>query len=88
MSTAPRVPGIDAEDMTDREEIIQSLRSARLELLDKIENGRVRDEEKERVRVKQWRALAYISKVELNALEDRDLEAFHDRLDALEEGVK
>jgi len=50
----------------------------------KIENGRVRSPEKEKVRAKQWRTLGYLINVRRQVVNDRDLEELAERLDELE----
>jgi len=51
----------------------------------KIESGRVYDADNEKVRIKWIRALAYSLNVRRQIVQDRDLEALTERLEALEE---
>jgi len=51
----------------------------------KIENGRVRSPENEKVRIKWVRALAYALNVRRQIAHDRDLEELAEKMDALEQ---
>jgi len=68
-----------------REQQLQRLETAIQEAHDKVDNGRVRDAENERVRIKWIRALADVSAEYRKVLEDKDLDEIRDRLDDLEE---
>jgi hypothetical protein len=54
----------------------------------KIENGRVRSPENEKVRVKWIRALAYTINVRRQVASDRDLEELADQVDVLSEELE
>jgi len=54
------------------------------ETLRKIRSGRIRDEEKEKVRIKRKRALGYLIRTKLKVTEARELEAIDERLTELE----
>jgi polyhydroxyalkanoate synthesis regulator phasin len=69
----------------DLSELALSLRAVRQELVRKIENGRVRDEEKEKIRIKRARALAYVVSEERKLKKIRDLEGLREDVDALKE---
>lgn len=74
------------EEPTHREEILDALAIARNELVRKIEEGRVRDAEYEKVRIKRARALAYVANVELDALESQYLEELREDVEDLKGG--
>lgn len=67
----------------DLEELAQSLRTVRQELIRKIENGRVRDEAKEQVRIKRARTLAYVVSEERKLKKVRELEDLRDEVDEI-----
>jgi hypothetical protein len=69
---------------TDREQQLERLETAIEEAHEKVVNGRVRDPENERVRIKWIRALADVSAEYRKVLEDKDLDELRDRLDVLE----
>ena len=69
----------------DYDVMLSSLDAAIEQARDKIENGRVYDEEKEKVRVKWIRALAYAINVRRQVTVDRDLEELADEVDRLKE---
>jgi hypothetical protein len=54
----------------------------------KIENGRVRSPENEKVRIKWIRALAYTINVRRQVATDRDLEELADQVDVLSEELE
>jgi hypothetical protein len=54
----------------------------------KIENGRVRSPENEKVRVKWIRALAYTINVRRQVASDRDLEELADQVDVLSDELE
>jgi hypothetical protein len=54
------------------------------ETLRKIRSGRIRDEEKEKVRIKRKRALGYLIRTKLKVVETRELETIDERLTELE----
>lgn len=84
-SDAPASTTVDSGP-SHREEILEALATARSELVRKIESGRVRDAEYEKVRIKRARALAYVANVELDALESEYLEELREDVDELKNG--
>lgn len=52
-------------------------------LVDDIENGRIRDAEKEKVRLKQYRTLGYLIRTKRQVLEDKTLEELAEEIEAL-----
>lgn len=76
----------ESDDAVDLDELARSLRAVRQELIRKIENGRVRDEEKERIRIKRARALAYVVSEERKLKKVADLEDLRDEVDDLKAG--
>lgn len=70
---------------TDYESMLETLDVAIEQAQYKIENGRVRDESKEQVRIKWVRALAYAINVRRQVASDRDLEKLAEKVDRLEE---
>lgn len=66
--------GDDLPAVTDYDEMLGTLDVAIDEAKRKIEEGRVRDPEHEKVRVKQWRALGYLINIRRQVANDRDLE--------------
>lgn len=75
----------EAGSVDDYDVMLSSLDAAIEQARDKIENGRVYDEEKEKVRVKWIRALAYAINVRRQVTVDRDLEELADEVDRLKE---
>jgi hypothetical protein len=73
-------PAVDTADYGD---MLDTLDVAIAEARRKIENGRVRDEDKEKVRIKWVRALAYAVNVRRQVANDRDLEALADEIEDL-----
>lgn len=68
-----------------REELLQLLQGGIAEAARKCREGRVRDAENEKVRVRQWKALAYMVRAYNEVLADlEDAAEVEDRLDALE----
>lgn len=52
------------------------------EVTDKVENGRIRNPEHEKVRIKYYRVLGYLIRTRRQILEDRELQEFRDALEA------
>lgn len=92
MSTDAEAPATVGGSGTDPnlEELARSLRTVREELIRKIENGRVRDEEKERVRIKRARTLAYVVSEERKLKKVRELEGLREEVDEIkaERGIE
>lgn len=74
----------DADDLPERDEILDLLEDGIREAHRKVKQGRVYDAENEKVRIKWIRALAYAANVHRQIQNDRDLEELSDRLDRLE----
>ncbi|MFP4006115.1 MAG: hypothetical protein ACLFUR_05305 [Candidatus Hadarchaeia archaeon] len=68
-----------------RKQLLRHLDVALKEALHKIENGRIRKPENERVRVKWIRSLGYLVGQYRRLLKDRDLEELAERVEKLEE---
>lgn len=68
---------------TDYDAMLEDLDVAIQEARDKIENGRVRDPEREKVRIKWVRALAYAVNVRRQVANDRDLEELAQQVEEL-----
>jgi len=74
-ASAPTREGDTVEEQTtDYQAMLDTLDVAIEECQRKIENGRVRSPERDKVRIKQWRALAYMINVRRQVANDRDLE--------------
>ena len=69
---------------TDYGQMLKTLDVAIEEAKYKIEDGRIRSPENEKVRVKWVRALAYAMNVRRQIANDRDLEELAERIDELE----
>lgn len=69
----------------DYDTMLTQLDGAIEELTDKIENGRIRDPERDKVRLKQYRTLGYLIRTKRKVLEDTTLQELERRLDELEE---
>lgn len=69
---------------TDYSEMLSRLDIAIDEATRKIEKGRVRDEEKEKVRVKQWKALGYLLNVRRQITAEKDKQELAERIEELE----
>jgi hypothetical protein len=68
---------------SEYDEMLAELDKAIPELTEKIENGRIRDPQRDKVRVKQYRALGYLIRTKQQVLEDvtlQELEAEIERL--------
>jgi hypothetical protein len=68
---------------TDYESMLETLDIAIDEAQYKIENGRVRSPENEKVRIKWVRALAYTVNVRRQVANDRDLEELAEQVEQL-----
>jgi len=73
------------EQTTDYDKMLETLDVAIEEAERKIENGRVRSPENEKVRIKWVRALAYSLNVRRQIANDRDLEELAAEVEALKE---
>lgn len=54
------------------------------DLMEKIENGRIRNVEREKVRIKQHRALTYLIRTKRDVLEDKKLEELEQKIEEME----
>lgn len=82
--TGAELPPV-TEQTTDYESMLETLDVAIEEAERKIENGRVRSPENEKVRIKWVRALAYSLNVRRQIANDRDLEELAAEVEALKE---
>lgn len=76
---------LPTERVTDYEGMLESLDVAIDEAERKIESGRVRSPENEKVRIKWIRALAYSLNVRRQIANDRDLEELAEEVEALKQ---
>lgn len=93
MSTDTHADATDADadapkvSTSGYDEMLGTLDVAIDEARRKIENGRVRDAENEKVRIKWIRALAYAVNVRRQVANDRDLEELAEEIEALKADV-
>ena len=73
----------EREQITDYQSMLDTLDIAIEEAQYKIENGRVRSPENEKVRIKWVRALAYAVNVRRQVANDRDLEELAEEIEEL-----
>ncbi|EMA15504.1 hypothetical protein [Haloarcula marismortui] len=73
-----------AQELPNRDEILDLLEDGIREAHRKVKEGRVYDTENEKVRIKWIRALAYSANVHRQMQNDRDLEELSERLEAIE----
>lgn len=86
MSTNASADAREIDTSGDYQDMLDDLDVAIAEAKRKIENGRIRDERKEKVRASQWRALGYLINVRRQVKETQDLEALSERVAELERG--
>jgi hypothetical protein len=84
MSTEPNSPSIDDLPEDDRERMLELLEDGIREAHAKVQNGRVRDPEREQVRIKWIRALAYSVAQYRKLRKDADLDELEDRIARIE----
>ena len=77
------IPDPDSTD--DYDEMLEQLDNTIDGLLDDIKNGRIRDTEKEKVRIQQYKALGYLIRTKQNVLEDKTLTELSEEIEALKE---
>lgn len=77
--------GENTPAVTDYEEMLDTIDVAIEEARRKIETGRVRNPEHEKVRCKQWKTLGYLINVRRQVANDRDLAELSERVEALED---
>ena len=75
----------DVPEVSDYDAMLDTLDVAIEEAREKVENGRVRDVENDKVRIKWVRALAYAVNVRRQVANDRDLEALAEEIEELKE---
>jgi hypothetical protein len=80
MSTTTLSPDLRTSDY---DAMLADLDRAIDELTDKIENGRIRDPERDKTRVKQYRALGYLIRTKQTVLEDVTLQELEAELEEL-----
>jgi uncharacterized UPF0160 family protein len=81
-SETPPTPDLSTDNY---DVMLEQLDNAIEEITDKIDNGRIRKPEHEKVRIKYYRALGYLIRTRRQVLEDRELQEFRDALEAHEE---
>jgi hypothetical protein len=69
----------------DYHTMLRQLDGAIEALEEKIENGRIRDPERDKVRLKQYRTLGYLIRTKRKVLEDTTLQELEQRLAELEQ---
>lgn len=69
----------------DYDTMLEQLDGAIGELTEKIESGRIRDPERDKVRLKQYRTLGYLIRTKRKVLEDTTLQELEQRLAELED---
>lgn len=72
-------------DASDYDEMLEALDVGIEEAKRKVEEGRVRDPEREKVRIKWIRVLAYAVNIRRQVTADRDLEDLAEEVDQLKE---
>lgn len=82
-STAAREEDLADDAVTDYDGMLADLDVAIAEAKRKIENGRIRDEAKEKARCSQWRTLGYLINVRRQVANDRDLQDLAEEVEAL-----
>jgi|APHM01.1.fsa_nt_gi hypothetical protein len=71
MSETPPEPDLNTEEF---DVLLEQLDKAIGEIVEKIENGRIRNPEHERVRIKYYRALGYLARTKQDLVESKTLE--------------
>lgn len=82
-STDTHADTVDDVDPTNYDAMLETLDVAIEEARYKVENGRVRSPENDRVRIKWVRALAYAVNVRRQVANDRDLQELAEEIEAL-----
>ena len=80
MSTTHTPPELRTSDY---DAMLAELDNAIAELTEKIENGRIRDPERDKVRIKQYRALGYLIRTKQQVLEDVTLQELEAEIEEL-----
>lgn len=79
------VPDTDLNTKEDLDIMIEHLDRTIGTLVEKIENGRIRDPENEKVRLKQYRTLGYLIRTKRKVLEDKTLEELEAEVEELQQ---
>lgn len=79
------LPDPDIEDRTEYDAMLDDLDVAIDEARRKIESGRVRSPEHDKVRIKLWRCMAYLIRSRAKVREKQQIEEIADRLEEIEE---
>jgi len=84
MSTteSPPTPDLSTDNY---DAMLEKLDTAIGEITDKVEDGRIRNPEHEKVRIQYYRALGYLIRTQRKVLEDRELQEFRQVLEEHEE---
>lgn len=78
----------DRSERSDRAEMLDTLDVAIREAREKVESGRIYDNENERTRVKWLRALCYAVNIRRQVERDQELDDLSERLEKLEERLE
>lgn len=65
--------------------MLETLNNAIGQMIERIENGRIRNVEIEKVRIKQYQALAYLIRTKQGVLEEKTLDDLAEEIEALKE---
>jgi hypothetical protein len=76
---SPPTPDLGTDNF---DAMLEKLDVAIENITDKVENGRIRNPEHEKVRIQYYRALGYLIRTRRQILEDRELQEFRDALEA------
>jgi hypothetical protein len=83
-SDAPIDP-LEDGPLADREDILRMLEDAMNEAHRKVESGRVRDAENEKVRQGWFRVLGYLAGQHRHVMKDKELEEMQEEIELLKE---
>ena len=75
----------DGDDPGEYDAMLDQLDMTIDTLAERIENGRIRDHETEKVRIKQYRCMAYLIKTKRQVLEDKTLDELAEEVEELRE---
>lgn len=88
-SAPDAVPDDGPGDLPDRDDVLADLSDVREHARYKVfGNGRIRDVEKERIRIRYLRTLIAAANAERQTQKDRDLDAMADEIDRLRDLVE
>lgn len=76
---SPPTPDLGTDNF---DAMLEKLDVAIENITEKVENGRIRNPEHEKVRIQYYRALGYLIRTRRQILEDRELQEFRDALEA------